>query len=255
MHIINMMPILTRLFQQWFLLIILTSFANGTLANSLSIDTEGYIYGQLSRILRIGMRNHAINGEIRLGYESSVGSIHKSNLASNISPLLWQFCFSKDDYESIEQLVGNYIVLEYKTPKSSSLLTCSAFNELTAAYLATDSLLVETKVHGNDDVTRLDEISSGVEFGRIVNAVASKHRNRVHFLTLQIGNSGNQFRDYFTHDVELFNFAIQCLKMAAKVKLHYVERLTDTVTHQQVTRLHIWKIEVIDERITDKTYE
>ncbi len=241
-----------QLLKQYFLLLLTcTLFSESTLADtfSVSFDTKGFVYGQLSRIIRIGMRNRAINGEIRLGFESSFGSTDKSTLVSRISPQLWQFCFDKDDYDVIEQLVGNYVVLQYKTPKRSSLLTCSAFNELIAIDPIVNTSLVEKKVYLSDDIVQLGGISSGVEFGRIAHAITSKHRNRTHFITLQIGNSGNQFRDYFTQDAALFDFAVQCLKMGAKVKLHFIERHTNTMAQQKNNRLHIWKIEILDHNL------
>ena len=56
-------------------------FSESTSADtfSVSFDTKGFVYGQLSRIIRIGMRNRAINGEIRLGFESSFGILSSGN--------------------------------------------------------------------------------------------------------------------------------------------------------------------------------
>lgn len=238
-----------KLLKQYFILFFTCIlFADNTFANtfSVSFDTTGFVYGQFSRILRVGMRNSAVNGEIRLGYESSFGSTDKSTLVSKISPQLWQFCFDKDDYAALEQLVGQYVILEYKTPKRSSLLTCSASNELVAIYPVANRTAIDTTVLSSNDFTELGASATGVEFGRFVHAFASKQRSRTHFLTLQVGNNGNQFRDYFTQDSELFDFAVKCLNMGLKVKLQFIERLQSTLARKKNNRLHILKIEILD---------
>ncbi len=96
-----------------------------TLARPTIFDTEGFTSGQLGKVSQTNTFGGSFVGEILLGREStafiSIG--HQSpNLVTNP----WRFCFEDDHNEQLENLIGSYVVLKYKTPKKSSLLSCSA---------------------------------------------------------------------------------------------------------------------------------
>ncbi len=217
---------------------------NWVLARSLNIDTKGYALGLLSKISRVGTSNRAIVGDILLGRDSGV-VLNPGHQSSNFTINQWRFCFEDDRYDTLGNLVGSSVVVEYKTPKNSSLLTCSASNELIEVYRVIKYQALDKTQFVSDSLALHGEISSGVEFGRIIKTKESRQQSKYYFLTLQIGNSGNLFRDLVTDDRELFYFAVECLKMAVKVRVHYIERLPG-VSQYGNTRLYVWKIEIID---------
>lgn len=228
-----------------FLFFLLASITNIALARSFVLDTVGFASGQLSKVSQKNTFGSAFAGEILLGREStafiSIGH-QPSNLVSNP----WGFCFEDDNYEQLENLIGSYVVLEYKTPKKSSLLSCSAVNELVEIYPMTDTeYFGETEYEG--DIRTFDrEVSLGVDFGRITNVIRNKNTIRSYFLTVQLGNNGDKFRHFIMDDPELFKFAIESLKVSAKVRVHYSDRLSGTSLHERNIRSYVWKLEIID---------
>ena len=220
-------------------------------SQSLIIDTKGYASGQLSRIGRDNAFNRTLNtayvGEVLLGHESasfiSFGSIPQ-NLVTNP----FQFCFEKEDfYATLEEIIGYDVVIEYKMPRSSALLSCSAFNELVEVYLV-DKNILPKQTHFIGDIRTFEpEVSYGVEFGRITNVIKNKNLNRNYFMTMQIGKSGDKFRHFVMDDRDLYEFSVQALKMAAWVKVHYSERLANRNIYGHRTRLFVSEIEIVDQ--------
>jgi len=195
--------------------------------------TEGYVSGQLSRISPLG---HESMTFISLGNQPP-------NLVSNP----WQFCFEKDRYEELENLIGNDVVLEFKTPKNNSLLSCSSVNELVAVYPVIQNQPLEQKHFVGNIYTMDREISHGVEFGRITNLIKNKGANRSYFMTIQVGTGGSKFRHFIIDDHELYDFVITALKNATIVKVHYSDRLASITSFYGLgSRSVVSEIEAVD---------
>jgi hypothetical protein len=206
------------------------------------IDTKGYTYGQLNKISRERSFNDAIVGEVLLGHGGSSAFVSFGNQPPDLVTNPWRFCIDEDHYEELEKLIGRYVVLIHKTPKQSSLLSCSAANELVEIYPVDDYQPFDlTQIEGSK-VTLSPEISSGVESGIITNVIKSRQINRHYFLTVQLGGSGSQFRHFVINDPDLFDFAIESLKMAVKLRLHYVDRLS----RRNNVKSLVWKMEMIE---------
>lgn len=210
------------------------------------IETSGYTYGQLNKISREYSFSDAILGEVLLGHGGNNTFISLGNQPPNLVTNPWRFCFDEDRYDELEKLIGSYVVLKHKTPKRSSLLSCSGTNELVeVSPISEEQLLDITEIEGSK-VTFSPEISSGVEFGRITNVISSRQFNRNYFITVQIGSSGNQFRHFVINDSKLYDFAIESLKIAAKLRLHYVDQLSRRGYYGNNIKSLIWKIEIIE---------
>lgn len=209
------------------------------------IDTKGYTSGQLSKVSRENTFSRAFVGEILLGHES-ITFISFWNQPPNLVTNPWRFCFESDYYDKTENLIGSYVVLEYKTPKKSSLLSCSAANELIrVSPVIKDQSLDKTQFEG--DIRTFDrEISYGVEFGRITNVIQNKNVIRSYFMTIQVGIGGNKFRHFVMDDPDLFHFAVESLKIAAKVRVHYSDRISSATIYGYNVRSFVSKIEIID---------
>ncbi|MCB1949365.1 hypothetical protein [Nitrosomonas sp.] len=217
-------------------------------SSSLIIDTKGYASGQLSRIGRenLSLRgfSDAYAGEILLGHESA-SFISFGSLPQNLVTNPFRFCFEKEDfYEVLEELIGYDVVIEYKTPRKNTLLSCSAVNELVDIYLV-DKNISLTQTHLIGDIRTFEpEISYGVEFGRITNVIKNKNLMRNYFMTMQIGNGGDKFRHFIMDDRDLYHFAIEGLKTGVLVKVHYSERLANRNIFGHRTRLFVSEIEI-----------
>ena len=215
-------------------------------AGPLLFSTEGYVSGQLSKVSRDKNITRAYVGEISLGHES-VTFIDSGNQPPNLVSNPWKFCFEKDRYEEIENLIGNDVVLKFTTPKDNSLLSCSSTNELMEIYPMIKNQPLEQK-HLVGDIHTMDrEISYGVEFGRITNVIKNKGTSRSYFMTMQVGNGGSKFRHFMIDDPDIYDFAVTVLKNAAMVRVHYSDRLTSSIGfYGFYFRSMVSEIEIVD---------
>ncbi|SFK71844.1 hypothetical protein SAMN05216302_101350 [Nitrosomonas aestuarii] len=245
----------SALLLSWFLiltLVFLSLFSVPVNSRSLIIDTKGYASGQLSRVGRQNMFNRALNtayaGEVLLGHESA-SFISFGSLPQNLVTNPFQFCFEKEDfYETLEELIGYDVVIEYKTPRNNTLLSCTAINELVDVYLIDRNIPLE-QLHLIGDIRTFEpEVSYGVEFGRITNVIKNENAVRSYFMTMQIGESGNKFRHFVMDDRDLYEFAIKSLRMAAMVKVYYSERLANRNIFGHRTRLFVSEIKIVKHR-------
>lgn len=227
------------------LLWVLTLLIEPVYASLLIIDTKGYSSGRLSSVSLERTFNNAYVGEVLLGYDS-ISFISFGNQPPGLVANPWQFCFEKDHYKEIEEYIGNNVVLEFKTPKKNALLSCSATNELVTIYPVDKNQTMEQtqfigSIHTNDP-----EISSGVEFGRIVNVIENKDLFRSYFMTIQMGSGGSNFRHFVMDDPDLFDFSVRCLKMAAMVKIYYSERFSVRNLFGLSSMSFVSAIEIVD---------
>lgn len=244
-------PAMTKLLKHlsiniMFLLLMFTYAPGWVAAGLLLHTTEGYVSGQLSRISRDNNVTRAYVGEISLGHESMT-FISLGNQPPNLVSNPWQFCFEKDRYEELENLIGSNVVLEFKTPKNNSLLSCSSVNELVEVYPAIQNQSLEQGHIVGSIYTTDREISHGVEFGRITNLIKNKGANRSYFMTIQVGTNGSKFRHFAIDDHELYDFAITALKNSIIVKVHYSDRLASfTNFYGLESRSVVSEIEAVD---------
>ena len=219
------------------LLLMVASLPLPGFAGPFLMAAEGYVYGQLSNVRQERSINKVYVGEISLGHESfsNVGSTH-----------LWQFCFEKNRYEEIESFIGKNVVVEFKFPKSNDLLSCAQPNELLEIYTVDQDFSWEQKHFIGNIHTSDPEVSSGVKVGRITNLTRDKNVGRIYYMTLQIGRGGSNFHHFMIDDHDLYDFAINALKNAALVKVHYSDRRSYGNAYGLGLRSVVAEIEVID---------
>lgn len=216
-------------------------------SKSLIIDTKGYASGQLSRVWHENTStaiSQAFTGELLLGHESA-SFISFGNQPQDLVTNPWRFCFEKKFYDDLEGLVGHDVVIEFKTPRKNTLLSCSAVNEMVAVYppMVNETL---TQTHMIGDIRTFNpEVSYGVEFGRITNVIKNKDAIRNYFMTMQIGKSGDKFRHFTIDDRDIYHFAVISLQKAVMVKVYYSERLVDRNIFGFRTRLFVSEIEIV----------
>lgn len=236
----------TLLYISTFLLLFALALISQPLYASFIIDTKGYASGRLSTVNLERSFNTAYVGELLLGHDSSTFISSENQPPDSFFSNPWQFCFDKDRYDEIEMLIGRNVVVEFRTPKSNVLLSCSATHELLAIYTVVKNQALEQTQLVGSILSTDPEISRGVEFGRITNVIENKNSFRNYSMTIQIGSGGNQFRHFIMNDPDLFDFAVNCLKMAIMVRVHYSERYSVKNRFGVNPMSYVSKIVVVD---------
>ncbi len=219
-------------------------------ARSLIIDTKGYVSGQLSRVSLDANQSGAFGrvyiGEILLGHDSAT-FVSLGNQPRGLVANPWRFCFEKNEYDEVEDLIGNIVILKFKTPRKSSLLSCTSANELVDVYPANNDQILEPS-HVIGAIRTTDpQISHGVEFGRVVNVIKNKNLFNIYFMTIQVGSGGSKFRHFIIDDTDLFYFAIQSLQTAAMVKVHYSDRFSRRNLFGLSSMSYVSEIEMVNQ--------
>ena len=218
------------------------AYGSGLSATPLFVYNHGYVLGELNGVDLIGPSRKIVVGEVSVGNNSFGGGngIRDELRGDYVLNNPWKFCGDQEFYEILLDQIGEFAVIEYKTPKKSSLLQCQSTNEIVGIYPVSrgnpSSLVREsTKIS-------ISGRPYGVSVGRIVNAQKSDKHSDNWSVVIQVGNNGNDFRYLRIIDSELYALALECLSSATKVKLYYVERIHG-VTGSYRSDAYVWKIE------------
>jgi hypothetical protein len=218
------------------------SYGSGLSATPLFVENHGYVMGELNKVDLIGPNRRIVAGEVSIGNNSfSAGNDVRDELRGDyVLNNPWNFCGTEEFYEKLVAPIGEFVVIEYRTPKSSSLLQCQSRNEIVAVFPLS---------RGNPSSVVLESAKIsvsgkpyGVSVGRIVNAQKSDRYGENWSVVIQVGNSGNDFRYLQIVDSDLYAFALDCLSSATKVKLYHVERIHGA-TPTDRGDAYVWKIE------------
>ena len=224
------------------LMLFCLSYSSGSSATPLFVYNHGYVMGELNKIDLIGLNRRVVTGEVSIGNNSfNAGNDVRNELRGDyVLNNPWNFCGDQEFYEKLVGPIGEFVVIEYRTPKKSSLLQCQSKNEIVAVY---------PLARGNPENVMLESakisISGkpyGVSVGRIVNAQKSDRYGDNWSVVIQVGNSGNDFRYLQIVDSDLYALALDCLSSATKVKMYHVERIHG-VTPTDRSHAYVWRIE------------
>ncbi len=220
------------------------SHGSGVSAAPLYVYNHGYVMGELNKVDFIGFNRRLVAGEISIGNNSfgdgnDVGGGLNGDYVLN-NP--WSFCGDRGFYEKLVNYIGEFVVVEYKTPKNSSLLQCQSINEIVAIYPV-------SRANPSGRVVESTKISVpgkpyGISTGRIVNAQESGKHDNNWSVVMQIGNGGNDFRYLQILDSDLYAFALECLSTATRVKMYHVEQIYGSSVSARIESF-VWKIEAM----------
>jgi len=217
-------------------------YSPGLSATQLFVYNHGYVLGELNRVDFTGPHRRVITGEVSIGNSGLYGGEYfQDQLNSDyILSNPWSFCGDKAAYGELANFIGEFVVIEYKTPKKSSLLQCQSTNEIVGVYPVSrgnpSSLARES--------TKISIAGKpyGVSVGRIVNARESDKHDKNWSIVIQVGNSGNDFRYMQIVDSDLYDFALACLGSGTRVKIYHVERIYGNSRPDQIDT-YVWRIE------------
>ena len=218
------------------------SHAPSLSATPLFVYNHGYVMGELTSVNLSGPAQRIVTGVVSIGNNSFGGENSGGDVLSGDYVLQnpWSFCGGLDYYGELAAHIGEFVVIEYKTPKSSSLLQCRSNNEIAGLYAVSrdspPSLASEsTKIN-------MAGKTYGVSVGRVVNAQKSDRHGDNWSVVVQVGNGGNDFLYMQIIDADLYAFALDCLVSATRVKVYHVD-LVGGVTGQNRIDTYAWRIE------------
>jgi len=213
-------------------------------ASPLFVYNHGYVMGELTGVDIIGPSQRVVSGKVSVGNNSFGAETDNTDESSGDYVLQnpWSFCGGLEYYGQMTARIGEFVVIEYKTPKSSSLLQCQSMNEIVGIY----------PVSSNGPGTLANESTKinmagkqyGVSVGRVVNAQKSDRHGDNWSVVIQAGNGGNDFRYMQIIDKDLYAFALDCLVSATRVKVYHVD-LIGGVTRNNSIDTYAWRIEAI----------
>lgn len=218
------------------------SFAHLLPATQLFVYNHGYVLGELNAVKFTGLNRKIVSGEVSIGNNSFGGDSGFRNQLQGDYVLHnpWSFCADKEFYETLSAYIGEFAIIEYRTPKKSSLLQCQSTNEILAIYPVS-----RTKPTGLVRESKKIYVAGkpfGVSVGRIVNAQKSDRYDDNWSVVIQVGNGGNDFRYLQIVDADLYAFALDCLASATKVKLYHIEQIQNSARADRIES-YVWKIE------------
>ena len=224
------------------LVLFCVSYGSGLSATPIFVYNHGYVMGELNGVDLIGLNRKIVTGVVSIGNNSFGGENDVRDVIRGDYVLQnpWSFCGDQEVYEKLVAHIGEFTVIEYKTPKKSSLLQCQSTNEIVGIYPVSRGK-PSSLVRESTKIT-LSGKPFGVSVGRIVNAQQSDRHGENWSVVIQVGNSGNDFRYLQIVDSDLYAFALDCLVSATKVKLYHVERIHGT-TRPDRSDSYVWRIE------------
>ena len=224
------------------LVLFCVSYGSGLSATPIFVYNHGYVMGELNGVDFIGLNRKIVTGEVSIGNNSFGGGNDARDVFRGDYVLQnpWSFCGDQEVYEKLVAHIGEFAVIEYRTPKKSSLLQCQSTNEIVEIYPVSRGK-PSSLVRESTKITMSGK-PYGVSVGRIVNAQQSDRHGEHWSVVIQVGNSGNDFRYLQIVDSDLYAFALDCLVSATKVKLYHVEQIHGT-TRPDRSESYVWRIE------------
>lgn len=209
------------------------------------VENHGYVMGELNRVDLIGLNRKFVAGEVSIGNNSYRGGSEFRNefRGDYVLHNPWTFCGDREFYEQVSGHIGEFAVIEYRTPKRSSLLQCQSSNEIIGIYPVSQGKPTRL-VRESAKITMANK-PYGVSVGRVVNAQKSDRYNNNWSIVVQVGNGGNDFHYLQIVDEDLYALALDCLISATKVKLYHLNHIARAhgVTDPDRNDSYVWRIE------------
>jgi hypothetical protein len=218
------------------------SFAPGLSATPLFVYNHGYVLGELNAVNFIGLNRKIVTGQVSIGNNSFGNNANSRDELRGDYVLQnpWSFCADKKFYETLAAQLGEFVVIEYRTPKKSSLLQCQSTNEIVGIYPVSDGQ--PSGLIRESSKINIAGKPYGVSVGRIVNAQKSDRYGDNWSVVIQVGIGGNDFRYLRIVDSDIYAFALDCLASATRVKLYHVEQIQGSTRPDRIDS-YVWKIE------------
>ena len=184
--------------------------------------SNGYRMGQLTKFSLKGIFTKSGEGELLVGSESTPLIVTSTDSEGNTTRTVinpWRFSSTNKGMQSkLARNVGEYVVVQYKQAHIRNIVAADTDYEITSVSSITSPVTSTCKAKAYESGSK----STGVRVGRIVKASTKGTFVDSYEVTMQQGNSGNQFHSMsISKDKQLYKCAIKFLKAGQKVKVHY----------------------------------
>ena len=180
----------------------------------------GYRMGQLSKFSIKGYVQKSGEGQMLMGKDSNPYSHKVGDKTVRVNP--WYFSSESALCPELEKAAGEYIVVEYTQARVANPLAQDTEYTANKVYPVTRKA-VEPKEFGVPKPSTLK--SDGVRVGRVVKVAHKGTINKTYEVLIQMGDSGNQFKNMSVTSQEMFDYLVKVLKSGKSVKIHYVEHM------------------------------
>lgn len=216
-----------------------------TNANAIGIYSTGYRMGQLTKFSIKGIFTKSGEGEMLVGSESTPLIITSTDSEGNttrkvINP--WKFSSTnKSMQDKLASNIGDYVYVTYKQAQVHNPLGTDTDYEITSVNSIESPINKVCIANAYEKGSK----STGTRVGRVIKASSKGTFVKSYEITMQQGNSGNQFHKMsISKDKELYKCAIDYLKAGQKVKIYYSQSLLN-LSLSRSTTYDIVKIEPV----------
>lgn len=191
--------------------------------------SEGYRMGVVSKLSKKGIINKSLEGQLLMGREGtpyiktySCGSGKEKKICKEtINP--WYFSGLEEIYHKVKLYAGEYVWVKYKEAHFNTGVNYDTpyiiekIDNVTRTY----PQISNCSERGNGSK------SKGFRMGRIVKASLKGALVNTYEITIQVGNSGNQFKNMSIKTKKMFECSLEYLKSGKKVKIEYKESIVN----------------------------
>ena len=188
----------------------------------MGVYSEGYRMGQVTKFSVKGWATKSGEGQMLMGREGTPYAIHSTDSDGHTTKKVinpWYFSANVNKKNAINEFAGEYAWIRYEQAQIKNPLAYD-----------TDYMVKEIAGPTRTEMTRpcndpsaSGSRSEGFRVGRIVKASSKGHLSKSFEIIIQVGNSGNQFKNMSISSPALYNCAVGVLKSGKKVKVEYVE--------------------------------
>ena len=227
----------------FFLVMVLASGI--AMAGGVGNYSNGYRMGQLTKFSVKGMMFKSGEGQMLVGSESTpYVKTSKDSDGNVVKKTINPWYFSSTDkqmWEKLQNSVGDYVVIEYQQSHIKGLDVDTDY-EVKDVYGITEPLSETCMARSYTSGSK----SEGTRVGRIVKASEKGTIANSYEIMMQMGNSGNQFKNLsISEDQQLYDCAVRYLKAGQKVKIHYDESHINMNVMGRETNYDIVKLEPV----------
>jgi len=206
----------------------------------LGVFSEGHRVGQLTKFSVKGIKKTG-EGQMLMGRESTPYVIDDGDGGKKtINP--WYFSSDKSMASKIENYAGQYVVMRYTQAQIQNPFYGTDYTVQEVTSVTRDDWIPKST---NCSIDKPDgSKSDGFRVGRIVKASRKGSLAKTWEVMIQVGNSGNQFKNMSIVNERIYKCAVNSLKRAQKVTVRYKESFFGNPISGRDTNYQIWSIDV-----------
>lgn len=189
--------------------------------NAFAEYSGGFRMGTIDKVSRKGLISKSVEGQMLMGREGTPYTKGSGENKVVVNP--WYFSAEDKMFDALNNSSG-YVFVQYEEAHINLGI------KYDTSYLVTKVSPV-TRSNPTKCGKKVDGVgmkSKGKRSGRIVKATRKGTVIKTYEVTIQVGNSGNQFKHMSINDKILYDCAVEVLQSGKKVDVHYTESHINT---------------------------